>query len=809
MMVGTSSLFAGEGKARETARAVDWSRSPLGPEAAWPTSLRTTLSILLNSRHPMFLWWGSELIQFYNDAYMPSFGRGKHPAAMGQPGVECWKEIWPIIYPQIEDVMERGKASWNEDQLVPIFRNGRIEEVYWTYGYSPVFDEKGNVGGVLVVCTETTGGVLAVRRLGFMRTLANALNHAEGCADVARILGECLKEASLDIPYAAITVEKSPAFLIGLRGDRPPELEPATSADPLAPRKLVTPIACQAWPEPVSEAVDIPFGPSPSGGLTFGLSPRLPFDSACRSFLQQVVEQVSTTRARIAVEMERRRLLQQAPVAAALLTGPDHVYTVANPRYIEMVGRDVLGKRYLDAFPEVRGTEVAQIVDRVFRTGEPYQTEEMLVPLSRADGSGLEEHYFNFSLEPVRDVAGTVYGMMVVAVDISAQVGARSALERTNQERENLLIAAEAASRAKDEFLAMLGHELRNPLAPIVTALEVMKAKKTPGLEYEREIIERQATHLVHLVDDLLDVSRVVQGKIELKKRRVSLSSIVGAATEMVGPLIRQRNHSLRVDVAAEGLEVDGDALRLGQIASNLLTNAARYTEPGGAISIVARGEGEHVVLRVEDSGIGLSKEQIPRLFERFFQGTRASDRAEGGLGLGLALVKSFAELHGGTVKVESAGLGKGSAFEVRLPRAVGNAPLEAAIVEKAASARKLPRQRVLLIDDSEDITELFSAFLTLSGFEVRTARDGPSGLRVAATFKPDVAVLDLGLPVMDGYQVAAKLIEQHGASSLRLIAMSGYGREDDIENTRRAGFADHLVKPVDGDVLVRAIARE
>jgi signal transduction histidine kinase len=630
----------------------------------------------------MFLWWGPELIQFYNDAYLPSFGRGKHPAAMGQRGAECWQEIWSIIHPQIDDVMSRGKASWNENQLVPIYRNERIEEVYWTYGYSPVLDESGRAGGVLVVCTETTAGVLAVRRLELIRKLANALNDAQDSSDVARVAARCLSSAPLDIPYGAIAIDGVDPALVGLEGAEPPLL----SAEETAPlvRRLAHGIACAPWPEPVTHAVVHTLGGARSGAFTFGLSPRLPFDEPYRSFLQQVMEQITSAQ---------------------------------------------------------------------------------------------------------------------------GQVTGRNSLERSYEERTQLLAAAQVAARAKDEFLAMLGHELRNPLAPIVTALELMKVKKIAGLDHEREIIERQASHLVSLVDDLLDVSRVVEGKIELKKRRVALSEIVAAAIEMASPLLEKRRHDLRVGVPAEGLDVDADPMRLGQIVANLLTNAARYTEPGGTISIRAdRVDGE-VVLRVGDTGIGISRDQLPHLFERFYQGSRRGEGTQGGLGLGLALVKGLVDLHGGSVHADSLGPGKGSTFEVRLPCASGSTPRRSSPPAEIP-ALAVSRERVLLVDDNEDIADLFGTFLQLKGFDVRTAPDGPSALRIAATYEPTVAVLDLGLPVMDGYELAAKLIEQGGATAPRLVAMSGYGREDDLERTRRAGFEKHLVKPVDAAALFRAIVR-
>jgi signal transduction histidine kinase/CheY-like chemotaxis protein len=755
----------------------------------------------------MFVWWGPELIQFYNDAYLPSFGHGKHPLAMGQRGDDCWQEIWPIIYPQIADVLQFGKASWNENQLVPIFRNDRIEEVYWTYGYSPILNEAGAVGGVLVVCTETTSGVLGVRRLEFIRQLSTALGDAEDHSDVIRIFARCLEAAPLDVPLAITRTDDNAVVRVGIESDDASRLLSETAECSGELLALTSGFACGAWPEKVTSVFNQRLDGAIKGTITFGISPRLPFDDAYRQFLLQIVEQVVSTQARLDIEVERRRLLLQAPVAAALLTGPDHVYEIANSRYVAMVGRDVLGKRYMEAFPELRDTELASIIDSVYTLGQPFSTQEMLVRLVDDQTGALQDHFFNFSLEPIRNVRGHVYGMMAIAVDITAHVRARSALEQAYDERARLLDAAQVASRAKDEFLAMLGHELRNPLAPIMTAIEVMKVRKVAGLERECEVIERQASHLVTLVDDLLDVSRVVQGKIELKKRRVALADVVANAVEMASPLLEKRRHQLEVQVEPSGFDVYADGTRLAQVISNLLTNAARYTDPGGKIRVSAERSGSEALLRVEDTGIGISDEQLPLLFEPFFQGKRSIERAQGGLGLGLALVKSLVDLHGGFVRVESAGIGQGSTFEVGLPLATG-ARTNPPPPPTGGTSLELEKERVLLVDDSEDIADLFSMFLRQNRISVRSAYDGPSALRIAAEYKPTVAILDLGLPVMDGYELAAKLVEQLGSEAPRLVAMSGYGQRDDLERTRRSGFEAHLIKPVDVAVLLRVLAR-
>ena len=357
---------------------------------------------------------------------------------------------------------------------------------------------------------------------------------------------------------------------------------------------------------------------------------------------------------------------------------------------------------------------------------------------------------------------------------------------------------ADAASRAKDEFLAMLGHELRNPLTPIVTALHLLKLK-TPEPGRELAILERQVSHLVRLVDDLLDISRITRGKVALKKEAIELADAAAHAIEMADPLFEQHRHRLDVHIPATGLGIHADPGRIAQVIANLLTNAARYTKPGGHIVLVAGRDESEVFFTVRDDGIGMSPELVRRVFDLFVQGDRAPDRAEGGLGLGLALVQSLVRMHGGSVEAASEGLGRGSRFTVRLP-ALGAEGMPAE-EERPSRVLAAARRRILVVDDNVDAAELLAEILRGEGHEVRVAFDGPRGLEAAEAFKPSIAVLDIGLPVMDGYELARRIREQ--GRPVRLIAMTGYGQSADRERTREAGFDAHVVKPVSVDVLM------
>jgi PAS domain S-box-containing protein len=514
--------------------------------------------------------------------------------------------------------------------------------------------------------------------------------------------------------------------------------------------------------------------------------------------------------AREEIELQKRllhSLFMQAPTLIAVLRGPAHVIELANPPICQAWGiaePEALNRPLFEVIPEFQNQIFPSLLERVYHTGVPHVGRETPARFDRGEGV-FETLYFNFVYSPFRNVDGEIEGIFVIASDVTAQVLAR---EQVN----GLRYAAESANRAKDEFLAMLGHELRNPLSPILTALQLMKLEGAEGSDRARTVIERQVNHLIRLVDDLLDVSRIARGKIELKKETVEMAEIVAKAIEMASPLLEQHHHTLTVDVPREGLAVDGDPTRLAQVVSNLLTNAAKYTPPAGRIDVHARFENGHVVLGVRDSGIGISAEMLPRVFDFFVQEPQAIDRSQGGLGLGLTIVRNLVELHGGAVSVESAGTGRGSEFMIRLPRAlVGTAeavdpdrsttgPITAAALDETTAPR------VLVVDDNQDAAQMLKVALSFRGFNTRVAYDAPTALRIAGEFRPEVAVLDIGLPVIDGYELAAQLRQIPGLAGLRLIALTGYGQESDRQKALAAGFHLHMVKPVDLEALEDAV---
>ncbi len=363
---------------------------------------------------------------------------------------------------------------------------------------------------------------------------------------------------------------------------------------------------------------------------------------------------------------------------------------------------------------------------------------------------------------------------------------------------------ADDANRAKDEFLAMLGHELRNPLAPMVTALELLRLRGSQSRE--QDVLERQVRHLIRMVDDLLDVSRITTGKVELQRRPVNLHDVVGRAMEIAGHLLEQRRHAVDIQIPHHELVVHADVDRLAQVIANLLTNAAKYSDHGSRILLRGERLGPHVRLTVADEGIGIMPEMLRGVFDAFVQQPQTLERSRGGLGLGLAIVRSLVTQHGGTVQALSEGPGKGSEFIVELPAVdrveTGGFDVRPAILRPTSDRLT----RILVVDDNDDAVQMLTVALGRLGYTVEAAHDGPSAIKKAMAFHPEIALLDIGLPVMDGYELAERLRELPIGPSIRMVAVTGYGQDADRDRATRAGFEKHLVKPIDLLRLERVI---
>ncbi|HSE53834.1 MAG TPA: response regulator [Gemmatimonadales bacterium] len=391
--------------------------------------------------------------------------------------------------------------------------------------------------------------------------------------------------------------------------------------------------------------------------------------------------------------------------------------------------------------------------------------------------------------------------------ELEDRVTARTAeLEASMLRQMALTDQLREADRRKDEFLALLAHELRNPLAPVVNAVNIMRLKETgdADLQWCREVIERQAGQLTRLVDDLLDVSRITLGKIKLRPERVDLSKVIAGALELTRPLMESHRHQLTTILPDTPVVLQGDLARLTQVVANLLTNAAKYQNDGGRVELVVEQQGLEAIITVRDCGIGIPPHMLTEVFELFSQGERTLDRAQGGLGIGLSLVKTVVEMHGGSVSAQSEGMDRGSEFVIRLPCLVP----DPGICRPAPppTRRAIPPRRILIVDDSRDAAESLAMLLSLSGHHVLVSHHGEEALRLAASERPEVILLDIGLPGIDGYEVCRRL-RQSGLDGALIIAMTGYGQERDRQRSKDAGFDTHTVKPVELDHLMELLA--
>jgi signal transduction histidine kinase len=750
-------VFTGGGELGALCREFDWGSTPLGPVDAWSHSLRTTAATVINSRHPMFLWWGPELIQIYNDGYRPSLGvGGRHPRALGMGAREFWTDIWEIIGPQIEGVMSAGEATWHEDQLVAIERNDRIEEVYWTYGYSPVRDDDGSIGGTLVVCQETTSRVIAERRLRTLHRLAAAQPRGS-LEGVARQVMSTLVGDRLDIPFALLytatdaTVADSTvadgtgatatsATAAAADGTAADSALPGASSPghallhaeggvgPVAPDRWpldqdlasgdLRLVDVRGWPEldeagpwpetPVS-AVVLPVLATghdrPLGVLVAGLSARLGWSDEYREFFLGAANHVGAhlaarqlrderDRRDRELEVERARLayvFYHAPAFLAILKGPTHTFELVNDAYYQLVGhRNILGKPVLEALPEVANQGFVELLDGVLATGEPFIGREVPIALSRTPGASPQERYLDLVYLPLVDADGTRSGIIAHGADVTDHVRARAEVERLFRESEVARQEAEQASRAKGQFLANMSHELRTPINGILGYTDLLElglqGELTDGQQSFVDRIRASSRHLIALVNEILDLSKIEAGGMTVESRPVPIGDTIREALEMTTPLADAKGIQVTY---ADGCENDamyqGDQDRVRQILANLLSNAVKFTRPGGRVAVrcsavdqapadlelAMPGTQPALVLEVEDTGIGIDALELTRIFEPFVQVDDSNTREADGTGLGLTISRNLARMMDGDLTVRSQP-GKGSTFTLWLPIPVG-----------------------------------------------------------------------------------------------------------------------------------------
>jgi PAS domain S-box-containing protein len=540
------------------------------------------------------------------------------------------------------------------------------------------------------------------------------------------------------------------------------------------------------------------YSPIPDPGAARGIGGVL---VVCTETTQQMLNEQRRAQAEAALELTTQRLATLANAMPQLvwIGRQDGTLEYVNRRLCDYTGHSEADAKRFELWRQIIHPEDIDksmaIWSQAVPRGEPYTIEQRL---RRRDGV---YRWFLVRAEPERDAAGQVVRWYGTCTDIDEA----KHLERHLVTQESLL---READQRKDRFLATLSHELRNPLAPIRNAAQILGLPALPPqrLNWAQAVIKRQVTHMAWLLDDLLDVARITQGKLELKKSLVSLQSIVDAAVETTQSLLEERRHHLAVCLPADVPLLDADPVRLSQVLANLLNNAAKYTDCGGRIELSASVEGNAVRISVKDNGIGIPPQSHDRIFEMFSQ-IGCSTHAEGGLGIGLSLVKGLVALHGGTTQVASDGAAHGSEFTIRLPL-----PVLADPTDNGASAPELPpcamRRRVLIADDNADAADSLAMLVELDGHEVRVAHGGRAALEVAEEFRPQVALLDIGMPDLTGYQVAEALRQEAWGRTIELVALTGLGQDQDRRRSKAAGFDRHLTKPIDMDELTGMLSQ-
>jgi PAS domain S-box-containing protein len=806
----------GDSETRRLLGAHDWQSSPLGPPDSWPPELATAVSMVLSSTFPMFLGWGPELVFLYNDAYARILG-DKHPSAFGARFQRVWWELWADVGPIAERAMA-GQSSYFEDMPLAMERKGYTEQTCFTFSYSPLHDGEGRVMGLFCTCIETTARVEAERRAAFELALADALRPTtsgeEAIATASALLG---KELGVErVMYGEVDDERNTFYV---PRDWKRHGTSSLSGNTFAIEAFGEDVARAGRAGDVIAITDVRIDPRTAAhqqaylmamGVTASLLVPLVKSGRLVSFLalghehphrwseaeialarsmsERLWTAVDLARAHEALRAERDRsqvILDSIAEGFGLLSS-DWTVLEMNAEGLRLGSRtaeQVIGRNHWEIWPESVDSELGRMYGRAMSKRLAGSVEY----LHRLP-DGVVRTY------EVRAYPTSNGGLVSFFLDISERKQAEEKLR--------------AADQRKDEFLAMLAHELRNPLAPISAAADLLRIGRLDEnrVRQSSAIIGRQVKHMTSLVDDLLDVSRVTRGLVTLARAPVAARTIVDEAIEQVRPLFEARRQALSVRLDDPEATVLGDKARLVQVLANLLNNAAKYTPEERRIDIEARTRGEHLELVVRDEGIGMEPGLGDRVFELFAQGQRSADRSQGGLGLGLALVKHLVELHGGSVECASAGTGRGSSFIVTLPlmqsAAHGEEP-------GAAGAPPLQGQllRLLVVDDNVDAAATLAMLLEACGYEVMVENDSLRALERAWRECPEVALLDIGLPEMDGNELARRLRADPRTRSMLLVAVTGYGQEQDRRAALEAGFDHHMVKPVDLDKLAAILA--
>lgn len=784
--------------------AHDWAGSSLGLVGKWPQYLKFAVNTMLLMPSAAMLLWDRDLIQIYNDSCRSLMG-AKHPLCLGRSVRECWPEIWDFASPICEAVLQRWESFNFEDKRLVVNRNGVAEEVFVTLTYSPVpgnifadlsegmTTERGEAGGVLVTITETTELVKARACEAERARLKEALAE-QALRESENRFQQALEIDTVGVVFfdnAGLTTEVNDAFL---------EMSGFSREDQRAGRLQCDNLTPPEWHSRTSRATEelreigraAPYEKElfrKDGTRWWALiaTKRLN-DKETVAYVLDITERRRAEK-NLRESEARFRALAEASPALIWQVDPHGETVYVNQRAVELMGmtakelmagewRSILhpddAPAYIAAFDRA-------VMDRL------YFKHRVRIRNREGGWRWLKSHGM-----PWFTAGGEYAGHVGISLDITETVNAETALLE--------------ADRRKDEFLATLAHELRNPLAPVVNALALISrpdsAASIPPL---LPIINRQVNHMVRLVDDLLEISRITTGKVELRIAPIDLVGVLRNVIDANTPEINEKQHELSVSLPEAPLIVRGDAVRLEQIFTNVLTNAVRYTPNCGHISVAAWEEGNNAVVSVRDNGIGILPGMLPRLFDMFSQERRCGSGTQKGLGIGLNLVDRLVKMHGGKVEARSEGRDKGSEFIVRLPLRQTQVGKKMQQPEKTVSAK--PGLRVLVVDDNHDAAEVLCMLLQSMGVNVDAVDSGPAALAKIPDYHPNVILMDIGMPGMNGNEVAQRLRQQPEFNDIKLVALTGWGQEKDRRQSQESGFDHHLTKPVNFQVLKDLIA--
>ena len=744
------------------------------PPADWPDSIKTLVAVMFSANQPMYVAWGAARHLVYNDAYIPIL-QNKHPSALGQPLFDVWHETTDELLSLVDKAFE-GEPAQSDKIELRVERGGKLEPAWFSFFYAPVREATGDVIGMFCACNEITAQHLA------QQAAATSSQHYKSVIDAMSEGFLLMDEQYRVLEMNAEALRLNNSKLSDMVGRSHWELWPGSRGTPVesAYRQAMQerrPVSLHHHyvSEGFDHWLDLRIYPIREGGVAAffrDTSPSMRADALLRA---------SEARFRAAVS------------AIGVMWTNNNVGEMVGeqPGWSQLTGQsadECSGNGWTKTVHPDDVAPTLQAWQRAVKSRSVFQHEHRIRVQSG------EWRLFSIRAVPVVDADQQITEWVGVHIDITEARRTEAALREADQR--------------KDEFLATLAHELRNPLAPIRNAARILLQSGVSAASVQScaDILARQATHMALLLDDLLDVSRITSGRLELNNETITVRAIVEAAVEAARPGIAARGHQLTVSLPDEDIEINADALRLSQVLTNLLNNAAKYTDQQGQINLGVTDAQAQLHITVSDNGIGLAPESLARVFVMFSQVSSAIDRTEGGLGIGLSLARGLVELHGGELEAHSLGLGQGTTMTVRLPESLRvHRPDKQDMRSGAALAIQAGKSglSILVVDDNRDAADTLAILLGMDGHRTQTAYSGAQALALVSAEVFDAAILDIGMPGMNGYELAGHLRAAPDSEPLLLIALTGWGQESDQQKALAAGFDRHISKPVNPELLL------